>query len=337
MKILLTTPRGFCAGVEMAIESVERALELFGAPLYVYHEIVHNKHVVEGFRRRGVVFVDDLDSVPEGSCLLYSAHGVSPQVRETAGRRSLRTIDATCPLVTKVHREAVRFARQGYTIVLIGHKDHDETVGTMGEASDRTVLIVNVEDVDRLEVTDPERLAYLTQTTLSIDDASRIIQRLKQRFPKIVGPPSEDICFATQNRQTAVKTYLQEANVVLVVGSQNSSNSNRLAELAREEGKPAYLVDSAAEIDLSWFNGDETVLLTAGASAPESAVTACVELLKERFTAHIEQRSLLDEKAKFPLPAELAELTVGNGLQPHAPTAHTLGAAAAVARTVSSR
>ena len=334
MKILLTTPRGFCAGVEMAIESVERALELFGTPLYVYHEIVHNKHVVEGFRRRGVVFIDDLESVPEGSCLLYSAHGVSPHIRETAGRRSLRTIDATCPLVTKVHREAVRFARQGYTIVLIGHKDHDETVGTMGEAADRSVLVENVDDVDRLEVADPNRLAYLTQTTLSIDDASRIIQRLKQRFPNIVGPPSEDICFATQNRQTAVKTYLHEADIVLVVGSQNSSNSNRLAELAREEGKPAYLVDSAADIDLNWFRGDESVLLTAGASAPESAVAACVDLLTQRFSAHVEQRSLLDERAKFPLPAELQELSAGASRKPFAPS---VVAGAAASPTVGSR
>ena len=309
MKILLTTPRGFCAGVEMAIESVERALELFGTPLYVYHEIVHNKHVVDGFRRRGVVFVEQIESVPEGSYLLYSAHGVAPLVRDAARRRNLRTIDATCPLVTKVHREAQRFVRQDYTIILIGHRDHDETVGTMGEAEDRTLLIENVEDVDRLDVPDPNRLAYLTQTTLSIDDAARIIRRLKQRFPAIVGPASEDICFATQNRQTAVKTYLHEADVVLVVGSQNSSNSNRLAEIAREAGKAAHLIDSAAEMDLAWFRGHETVLLTAGASAPESAVAACVDLLTARFAAQVEQRSLLDEKAKFALPVELTELS----------------------------
>lgn len=308
MRILLVNPRGFCAGVEMAIESVERALELCGTPLYVYHEIVHNKHVVEGLRNRGVVFVDEIERVPTGSYLLYSAHGVSPQIRDTARRRRLRTIDATCPLVTKVHREAVRYARNGYTIILIGHANHDETVGTMGEAPTHTHLIESVEDVDRLEVGDTERLVYLTQTTLSIDDAGRIIERLKQKFPNIVGPPSEDICFATQNRQTAVKAWLHEADVVLVVGSKNSSNSNRLAEIAREVGKTAYLIDSADDVDHAWFRGDETVLLTAGASAPECAVTNCVDYLIENFGADVEQRSLLEEKARFALPVELTEL-----------------------------
>jgi 4-hydroxy-3-methylbut-2-enyl diphosphate reductase len=220
----------------------------------------------------------------------------------------LRTIDATCPLVTKVHREAVRYARNGYTIILIGHANHDETVGTMGEAPTHTHLIETVEDVDRLEVADSERLVYLTQTTLSLDDAARIIERLKQRFPKIVGPPSEDICFATQNRQMAVKAWLNETDIVLVVGSQNSSNSNRLAEIAREVGKTAHLIDSADDVDLSWFCGDETVLLTAGASAPECAVTACVDRLVEHFGARVEQRSLLEEKARFSLPVELTEL-----------------------------
>ena len=312
MRILLVNPRGFCAGVEMAIESVERALELCGTPLYVYHEIVHNKHVVESLRSTGVVFVDELERVPAGSYLLYSAHGVSPQIREVARRRKLRTIDATCPLVTKVHREAIRYARNGYTIVLIGHANHDETVGTMGEAPEHTYLIEDVEDVDRLEVPDPDRLVYLTQTTLSIDDAARIIERLKQRFPSIIGPPSEDICFATQNRQTAVKEWLHEADIVLVVGSRNSSNSNRLAEIAREVGKPAHLIDSADDMDLAWFSGDATVLLTAGASAPESAVVACVDRLVEQFGATVEQRSLLEEKARFALPAELLQLAAAS-------------------------
>jgi 4-hydroxy-3-methylbut-2-enyl diphosphate reductase len=311
MRILLVNPRGFCAGVEMAIESVERALELCGTPLYVYHEIVHNKLVVDGLRSRGVVFVDEIEQVPAGSYLLYSAHGVSPHIRDVAHRRRLRTIDATCPLVTKVHREAVRYAKNGYTIVLIGHANHDETVGTMGEAPEYTHLIESVEDVDRLEVADPNRLVYLTQTTLSLDDAARIIERLKQRFPKIIGPPSEDICFATQNRQTAVKQWLHEVDIVLVVGSQNSSNSNRLVEIARDAGKPAYLIDSADDVELSWFRGDESILLTAGASAPESAVSACVNRLVDQFGARVEQRSLLEEKARFALPSELTELAAG--------------------------
>jgi 4-hydroxy-3-methylbut-2-enyl diphosphate reductase len=289
--------------------------------MYVYHEIVHNKHVVEDLRRRGVVFVEDIEAVPDGSYLLYSAHGVAPQIRETAGRRGLKTIDATCPLVTKVHREAQRFARQNYTIVLVGHNTHDETVGTMGEAPERTILVESIDDVDKLDVPDTARLAYLTQTTLSIDDASRIIQKLTQKFPKIVGPPSKDICYATQNRQAAVRANLPEADVVLVVGSQNSSNSNRLAEIARDGGKPAHLIDFAAEIDFDWFDGDETVLITAGASAPEGAVAACVDLLKGRFNATVEVRSLLEETARFALPAELVELSLADQ-RPQTPHSH---------------
>jgi len=305
MKILLAKPRGFCAGVNMAVESLERALTLFGAPLYVYHEIVHNKHVVDHFRKRGVVFVDELEDVPEGSYLLYSAHGVSPNVRQQARLRRLHAIDATCPLVTKVHLEAARFARQGYTIVLIGHHGHDEVVGTLGEAPGHMRLVESIDDVDRLEIPDPRRVAYLTQTTLSVDEANRIIDRLRERFPAIVGPPKEDICYATQNRQEAVKALVPQANVVLVVGSRNSSNSSRLAGIAREHQKAAHLIDSAAEIDRSWFRGDETVLMTAGASAPEEVVLQCLDYLCSTFGAAVEEYNIRDETAHFQLPLEL--------------------------------
>jgi 4-hydroxy-3-methylbut-2-enyl diphosphate reductase len=305
MHILLASPRGFCAGVNMAIETLELSIKLFGTPVYVYHEIVHNRYVVETFRDKGAVFVDRLEDVPVGSHLLFSAQGVSPVVRRVAGERQLKTIDATCPLVTKVHLEAVRFARQGYKILLIGHEGHDEVVGTMGEAPDAFVLVESADHVDRLPFTASDKLAYLTQTTLSVDDANRIIDRLKARFPQIVGPPKEDICYATQNRQEAVRQLAVGSNVVLVLGSQNSSNSQRLAELARENGVPAYLIDGAAEIDPAWFNGSETVLVTAGASAPESVVEECVELLKERFNATVEARSIRQEEVYFPLPREL--------------------------------
>lgn len=305
MKIVLANPRGFCAGVNMAIESLERALELFGAPLYVYHEIVHNQFVVDRFLHEGVVFVESLDEVPEGSHLLYSAHGVSPAMRQQARQRRLRTIDATCPLVTKVHFEAIRFARQGYTIVLIGHAGHDEVVGTLGEAPENIRLVETVEDVDTLDLPDPNRVAYLTQTTLSVDDANKIIARLRTRFPGICGPPKEDICYATQNRQEAVKELVPEADVVLVLGSRNSSNSNRLAELAEEHDTPAHLIDGAAEIDPSWFRGDETVLVTAGASAPEEVVAECVSYLSEKYGATVEHRTVRKEDVSFQLPVEL--------------------------------
>jgi 4-hydroxy-3-methylbut-2-enyl diphosphate reductase len=282
MKILLASPRGFCAGVNMAIETLELALRLFGTPIYVYHEIVHNKHVVERFRSQGAVFVESLDEVPPESTLLYSAHGVSPEIRTVSRERRLKTIDATCPLVIKVHLEAVRFARDGYTIILIGHDGHDEVIGTMGEAPQAIRLVESPEDVDRLEFTTDEKLAYLTQTTLSVDDANRIISRLKERYPRIVGPPKEDICYATQNRQEAVRLLAREADTVLVLGSQNSSNSQRLAELAVEAGVSAHLIDGAADIDLAWFRADDTVLVTAGASAPETVVDECVRLLTSR-------------------------------------------------------
>ncbi len=305
MQILLAGPRGFCAGVNMAIESLELALELFGAPVYVYHEIVHNKYVVERFREQGAVFVDRLEDVPPGSHLLYSAHGVSPEIRAISAGRNLHAIDATCPLVTKVHLEAIRFANQGYTICLIGHEGHDEVIGTMGEAPQAIVLVESAEDVASLEVADPNRLAYLTQTTLSVDDANRIIDALKARFPAIVGPPKEDICYATQNRQEAVRVLAQDADVVLVLGSQNSSNSQRLAEIGREIGKQAYLIDGAADIRPEWFCGDETVLVTAGASAPEIVVEDCVAFLRKRFGATVSSRAIREEEVHFPLPREL--------------------------------
>ena len=308
MKIILASPRGFCAGVIMAIESLELAIKLHGTPIYVYHEIVHNQHVVERFRGKGVVFVNHVSEVPEGSHLLYSAHGVSPELRKAADQRRLSTIDATCPLVTKVHLEAIRYAERGYTIVLIGHEGHDEVVGTMGEAPGSIVLVETPDDVDRLEVAAPEKLAYLTQTTLSVDDANRIIRRLRERFPKIANPPKEDICYATQNRQEAVKLLSREADVVLVVGSQNSSNSQRLAELAEESAVPSHLIDRAADIDLAWFKGDETVLLTAGASAPELVVEDCIEYLRKRFGATVEERTVREEDVHFPLPRELRTL-----------------------------
>jgi 4-hydroxy-3-methylbut-2-enyl diphosphate reductase len=308
MKIILASPRGFCAGVNMAIESLDLAIQLYGTPIYVYHEIVHNKYVVDTFRDKGVVFVDRIEEVPEGAHLLYSAHGVSPEIRRIALERRLNTIDATCPLVTKVHLEAVRYAQQGFTIVLIGHEGHDEVVGTMGEAPGSIVLVECPEDVAKLEVPDAAKLAYLTQTTLSVDDANRIIARLRERFPTIANPPKEDICYATQNRQEAVKNLSQESDVVLVLGSQNSSNSQRLAELSIENGVRAYLIDGAADIDLSWFRGDETVLVTAGASAPELVVEDCLEFLRKRFGATVEIRSVREEEVHFPLPRELRVL-----------------------------
>jgi 4-hydroxy-3-methylbut-2-en-1-yl diphosphate reductase len=327
MRILLAAPRGFCAGVNMAIEALQRAIEAYGIPLYVYHEIVHNKWVVESFQRQGVVFVNDLADVPEGRTVLYSAHGVSPEVRQQAAERNLNAIDATCPLVTKVHHEAIRFAQQGYSILLVGHAGHDEVVGTMGEARDSVQLVQTLTDCDRVEVSDPSRVAYLTQTTLSVNDAAAIIERLRQRFPKIVGPSRADICYATQNRQEAVRVLAEESDLVLVVGSQNSSNSRRLAELARSCGIAAHLIDGPADIDQAWFSSpakgasslspdssggggpfpdrEETVMITAGASAPESLVEACVDLLRERFGASVATRVICREQLRFPLPEPL--------------------------------
>jgi 4-hydroxy-3-methylbut-2-enyl diphosphate reductase len=305
MKVLLASPRGFCAGVNMAIESLDLALASLEPPIYVYHEIVHNKYVVEHFRGRGVTFVDDLADVPVGSALLFSAHGVSPEIRRIAQERNLRAIDATCPLVTEVHLEAIKYANAGYTILLIGHEGHDEVIGTMGEAPEAIVLVESPEDVATLKVADERKVAYLTQTTLSVDDANRIIDRLKKRFPHIAAPPKDDICYATQNRQEAVSILSPEANVVIVLGSQNSSNSQRLAELARERGIPAHLIDGPNDLQPSWFDGADTVLVTAGASAPEQVVEDCLEWLRERFNATIEPRSIRKENVSFPLPREL--------------------------------
>lgn len=308
MKVLLASPRGFCAGVIMAIDSLDLAIKTLGTPIYVYHEIVHNKFVVERFREQGAIFVDDLAEVPPGSNLLFSAHGVSPQIREQAKSRELFSVDATCPLVTKVHLEAVRYAKEGRTIILIGHEGHDEVIGTMGEAPEAIVLVETPEDVDRLEVADPQNLAYLTQTTLSVDDANRVIRRLRERFPDIAAPPKDDICYATQNRQEAVRLLSQEADIVLVVGSHNSSNSLRLAEIGHETGLPAHLIDGAADIDPSWFQGDETVLVSAGASAPEVLVEECIAYLRENFAAEVELRTVRQEEVHFPLPRELRSL-----------------------------
>lgn len=305
MKILLASPRGFCAGVNMAIETLETAIRLYGTPIYVFHEIVHNKHVVDRFVREGAIFVDHVEDVPEGAVLLFSAHGVAPEVRRVAADRRLNAIDATCPLVTKVHLEAIKYAKAGYRIMLIGHEGHDEVIGTIGQAPDAFTLVETADDVEGLPYGPDDKLAYLTQTTLSVDDASRIITRLKDRFPGIVGPPKDDICYATQNRQEAVRLLSDGADVVLVLGSQNSSNSQRLAELARDTGIAAYLIDGANEIDAAWFAGDETVMITAGASAPESVVQDCIRWLRERYGAEVEERTIRDEEVYFPLPREL--------------------------------
>jgi len=310
MRVLLASPRGFCAGVNMAIEALELALQTLPTPIYVYHEIVHNQYVVKSFRDRGVEFVDELTEVPTGATLLFSAHGVSPEIRQLARKRDLRAIDATCPLVTKVHLEAIKYANQGFTIFLIGHEGHDEVIGTMGEAPQAIVLIETPEEVDGLEVADETKLAYLTQTTLSVDDANRIIDRLKERFPLITAPPKADICYATQNRQEAVSLLANEADLTLVLGSQNSSNSQRLAELSEEKGIPSHLIDGPQDIDPAWLEDVETVLVTAGASAPEIVVDAVLDLLRDKFNATVEPRTLREEDVSFPLPKELR--TVAN-------------------------
>ena len=308
MKILLANPRGFCAGVNMAIECLDEAIRICGPDIYVYHEIVHNKYVVENFTAQGVTFVNDLDEVPHGAFLLYSAHGVSPELREHAASRNLRTIDATCPLVTKVHLEAVRFAKQHYNIVLIGHEGHDEVIGTMGEAPESITLVETAEDVDRLEFPPGSKIAYLTQTTLSVSEANTVIERLRERFPHIESPPKEDICYATTNRQEAVSTLAPQPDVVLVLGSQNSSNSKRLAEIAAGMGKPSHLIDGADEIDPSWFTGSETVLITAGASAPEVVVEQCIDRLVADYDATVEVMTIREENVQFQLPKELRVL-----------------------------
>lgn len=298
----------------MAIESLDVALRTFGPPVYVYHEIVHNRYVVDTFCEKGAVFVNDLCEVPPGSNLLFSAHGVAPEVRRIARERNLNAIDATCPLVTKVHLEAIRFAREGFTIILIGHEGHDEVIGTMGEAPQAIVLVETPAEVDALSFPPDAKLAYLTQTTLSVDDANRVIDRLKSRFPSIVGPPKDDICYATQNRQEAVSLLSSDADIVLVLGSQNSSNSQRLRELAEERGVVAHLIDGSQDIDPQWFRGNETVVVTAGASAPESVVQDCLDFLKKRYAATVESRSIRTEEVYFPLPKGLRTLTASGSM-----------------------
>jgi 4-hydroxy-3-methylbut-2-en-1-yl diphosphate reductase len=304
-KIILLRPRGFCAGVVRAIDVVKIALNMYGRPIYVRKEIVHNRHVVDELRDLGAIFIEELDEVPTGARVIFSAHGVSPEVRTQARQRSLKVIDATCPLVTKVHLEAVKFARKGFTIVLIGHKDHDEVIGTLGEAPESTALVSTVEDVDRLEVADPERVSFITQTTLSLDETSDIVARLREKFPKIQGPAAQDICYATENRQVAVKAVVPLCQVLLVVGSQNSSNSRRLVEVCEKMGVPAYLVDDLTEVQPQWLENIDTVALTAGASAPENLVQQLVEFLQQRGFAQLEEMEVKEEDVRFNLPAEL--------------------------------
>jgi 4-hydroxy-3-methylbut-2-enyl diphosphate reductase len=304
-KIILLRPRGFCAGVVRAIDVVKIALNMYGAPIYVRKEIVHNRHVVEELRALGAIFVEELDEVPTGARVIFSAHGVSPEVRTQARQRNLKVIDATCPLVTKVHLEAVKFARQGYTIVLIGHKDHDEVIGTLGEAPEATALVSTVEDVNRLEVADPERVSFITQTTLSLDETKDIVARLKEKFPQIQGPAAQDICYATENRQVAVKAVVPLCDLLLVVGSQNSSNSRRLVEVCEKMGVPAYLVDDLTEVQQVWLDNIQTVAVTAGASAPENLVEQLVEFLQKRGFAQLEEMEVKEEDVRFNLPAEL--------------------------------
>lgn len=307
LRLILLEPRGFCAGVRMAIDALEEALRRFGPPVYVYHEIVHNRVIVESFRCRGVIFVNDVNEVPPGSVMLYSAHGVSPQVRQQAQGRGLRTIDATCPLVMKVHRRARQLADRGFTIILIGHANHQEIVGVMGEAPEAIRLVGRPEDVDKLEVPNPSAVAYLTQTTLAQEEVAAITERLRQRFPEIVGPPEGDLCYATQNRQEAVRAIAPHVDLVLVVGSPNSSNSRRLVEIARARGTPAYLVDRAQDLHPEWFVSARSVALTAGASAPEESVQECVAWIVEKFSAKVEVRCFRKEHVRFALPRELRQ------------------------------
>jgi 4-hydroxy-3-methylbut-2-en-1-yl diphosphate reductase len=304
-KIILLTPRGFCAGVVRAIDVVKIALDLYGAPIYVRKEIVHNRHVVDELRGAGAIFVEELDEVPEGARVIFSAHGVSPAVRAQARDRRLHVIDATCPLVTKVHLEAVQFAKKGYTIVLIGHKDHDEVIGTLGEAPESTILVSSEDDVDRLNVKDPERVSYITQTTLSLDETKDIVARLKVRFPAIQGPKAQDICYATENRQLAVKAVVPLCDVLLVVGSQNSSNSRRLVEVCQNMGVPAYLIDDLSEVKGDWLDGASTVAVTAGASAPENLVEELIGSLRGRGFNQLEEVQIKEEDVRFHLPSEL--------------------------------
>ena len=307
--LLLLKPRGFCAGVVRAIDIVRIALDAFGPPIYVRKEIVHNRHVVDELRTAGAIFVEELSEVPEGARVIFSAHGVSPAVRTEAKERRLQVIDATCPLVTKVHLEAVRFARLGYTIILIGHRDHDEVIGTLGEAPGSTILVSDVADVNRLNVKDPERMVYLTQTTLSLDETKDIVTRLLERFPKIVGPKTQDICYATENRQLAVKAVAPLCQALLVVGSQNSSNSRRLVEVCEKAGVPAYLLDDCREVQPHMLLDVDTVAVTAGASAPEHLVEELISHLKAKGYTDMEEAEIKEEDVRFTLPSDLESFT----------------------------
>ncbi len=305
--VYLLKPRGFCAGVVRAIDIVELALEAYGPPIYVRREIVHNRHVVEDLATRGAIFVEELDEVPPKQRLVYSAHGVSPEVRERAAERGLTVIDATCPLVTKVHVEAVKFAKKGGAILLIGHRDHEEVIGTSGEAPEQTIVVASAEEAERVEVADPDNVYYLTQTTLSLDEAGQIIAVLERRFPSIQGPPAQDICYATENRQQAVKRRAPQSDLLLVVGSQNSSNSRRLVEVGENLGVPGHLIDDERNIEPQWLDGVAKVTITAGASAPEVLVERVVAFLRERFGfGRVEEVEVIEENVKFPLPGELA-------------------------------
>ena len=306
-KLLLAAPRGYCAGVDRAVQTVERALEIHGAPVYVRKEIVHNKHVVAELRQRGAIFVEEHTEVPEGAVCVFSAHGVAPSVRAGAEARKLNTIDATCPLVTKVHREAVRFAGDGYTIVLVGHDGHEEVEGTMGEAPDRIVLVQNEQDVDALEVEDPERVAYITQTTLAVGETSAIIARLRERFPAIVGPRTDDICYATTNRQAAVREMADGCDLMLIIGSRNSSNSLRLVEVARDCGAEAHLIDRADEVREEWLEGRRVVGISSGASAPENLVQELVGLFRARGVSDVSEFHVVSEDVRFMLPKPIRQ------------------------------
>jgi 4-hydroxy-3-methylbut-2-enyl diphosphate reductase len=308
MKILLANPRGFCAGVDMAIDTVEQTLELLGPPLYVYHEIVHNRHVVDRLRGEGVTFVDEIDEVPEGGTVIFSAHGVSPAVRQRAKERGCRVIDATCPLVTKVHAEAIRYAKQGYHILLVGHRAHDEVVGTSGEAPEHITVVESVEEVEQLPFTQDDPLVYLTQTTLSMDDAQKIITAMKARYPQLKDPPSDDICYATTNRQRVVRELAPSADLTLVVGSKNSSNSVRLTEISENLGTPATRIDDLSELDPALLEGVQTMVLTSGASAPDHLVKDIIAHLKTHHNAQLEEDQLIEEDMHFNLPKQLRVL-----------------------------
>jgi len=307
-RVLLAAPRGYCAGVDRAVQTVERALERYGAPVYVRKEIVHNKHVVEELAKRGAIFVEEETEVPEGEMVVFSAHGVAPAVHENAAARRLRTIDATCPLVTKVHVEARRFAADGYTIVLIGHEGHEEVEGTTGEAPDSIVLVQTAAEVEELEVPDPERVAFITQTTLSVDETTEIIAALRAKFPAITSPKSDDICYATTNRQIAVKQLARECELVLVIGSTNSSNSNRLVEVAREHGAASHLIDNHTQVREEWLDGIETVGITSGASAPEELVEQLVDLFRERGAEDVSELRTVHEDVRFMLPKKIRDV-----------------------------